>query len=69
MHKKPIRFFCIIFLSEGRRKEVKSIERIQLFDAGLRREIERMYVEGERAVDIAARLKRPAAASTRWNTS
>jgi IS30 family transposase len=62
MQKKPKRFFCIIFLSEGRRKEVKALNGYSYLTLEQRREIERMYAEGERVVDIAARLKRSAAA-------
>jgi hypothetical protein len=55
-------FSCIIFLSEGRRKEVKTLNGYSYLTLEQRREIERMYAEGERVVDIAARLKRSAAA-------
>ncbi|MEI3128102.1 MAG: helix-turn-helix domain-containing protein [Oscillospiraceae bacterium] len=55
-------FACIIFLSEGRRKEVKTLNGYSYLTLEQRREIERMYAEGERVVDIAARLKRSAAA-------
>lgn len=55
-------FSCIIFLSEGRRKEVKTLNGYSYLTLEQRREIEKMYAEGERVVDIAARLKRSAAA-------
>lgn len=55
-------FSCIIFLSEGRRKEVKTLNGYSYLTLEQRREIKRMYAEGERVVDIAARLKRSAAA-------
>lgn len=55
-------FSCIIFLSEGRRKEIKTLNGYSYLTLEQRREIERMYAEGERVVDIAARLKRSAAA-------
>ena len=55
-------FSCIIFLSEGRQKEVKTLNGYSYLTLEQRREIERMYAEGERVVDIAARLKRSAAA-------
>ena len=62
MQKKPLRFFLHYFLSEGRRKEVKTLNGYSYLTLEQRREIERMYAEGERVVDIAARLKRSAAA-------
>jgi hypothetical protein len=55
-------FSCIIFLSEGRRKEVKTLNGYSYLTLEQRREIKRMYAEGERVVDIDARLKRSAAA-------
>ena len=55
-------FSCIIFLSGGRRKEVKALNGYSYLTLEQRREIERMYTEGERVVDIAARLKRSVAA-------
>ena len=54
--------FLHYFLSEGRRKEVKTLNGYSYLTLEQRREIERMYAEGERVVDIAARLKRSAAA-------
>ena len=55
-------FSCIIFLSGGRRKEVKALNGYSYLTLEQRREIERMYTEGERVVDIAACLKRSVAA-------
>ena len=55
-------FSCIIFLSGGRRKEVNALNGYSYLTLEQRREIERMYTEGERVVDIAARLKRSVAA-------
>lgn len=55
-------FPALFFLSEGRRKEVKTLNGYSYLTLEQRREIERMYAEGERVVDIAARLKRSAAA-------
>ena len=55
-------FPALFFLSEGRRKEVKTLNGYSYLTLEQRREIERMYAEGERVIDIAARLKRSAAA-------
>ena len=62
MQKKPLRFFLHYFFIRGRRKEVKTLNGYSYLTLEQRREIERMYAEGERVVDIAARLKRSAAA-------
>ncbi|MFR2058975.1 MAG: helix-turn-helix domain-containing protein [Oscillospiraceae bacterium] len=51
-------FPALFFLSEGRRKEVKTLNGYSYLTLEQRREIERMYAEGERVVDIAARLKK-----------
>lgn len=55
MHRKPKRFFLHYFLSEGRRKEVKTLSGYSYLTLEQRREIKRMYAEGER-VDTACAL-------------
>ncbi len=58
MQKNPLRFLLHYFLPEGGRKEVKHLTGYSYLTLEQRREIERMYAEGERVADIAARLNR-----------
>ncbi len=55
MQRKPKRFFLHHFLPEGRRKEVKTLSGYSYWTLEQRREIKRMYAEGER-VDTACAL-------------
>ena len=54
--------FSALFLSKCRRKEVKTLNGYSYLTLEQRREIEKLYAEGERVVDIAAHMQRSTAA-------